>query len=167
MAEKTKIGIYDDTEFTMQQKWNVPTTSDDIEILYMAVSQDQQKIGVALGKTIIKDQQKVHELCVYKYNKHTDKFELEKLRDFEYHEACITFQFNNKNTEELLFFTTEELFKLNYLDEGMGKETIYTFSEDNILTDQPRFGVFSKDQRQFILTSSHDILYVDMNQKNE
>ena len=59
----------------------------------------------------------------------------------------------------------EEVFKLDYLDESKERETICELT--NTLTDQPNFGTFSKDQRKFIVTSNHDILYVDMDQKRD
>ena len=35
---------------------------------------------------------------------------------------------------------------------------------NNELSDVPNFGVFSKNQRKFIVTSSHDILYVNLDE---
>jgi hypothetical protein len=92
------------------------------------------------------------------------QFELEKLRDFDIQEACITFQFNIYNSNELLFFTMDEVFKLDYLDEGKEIETLYQLQ--NTLSDPPNFGTFSQDQRKFIVTSNHDILYVNMDEKD-
>ena len=65
----------------------------------------------------------------------------------------------------MLFFTAEEVFKWNYLDEEQLRETIYNLK--NQLQDQPIFGVFSQDQTKFIVTSAMDILYVDMKKKLE
>ena len=130
----------------------------------MTVSKDEKKIGIALGSHIIKEQYKLSEIVVYLKNR-DGRYEIEKLRDFEYHDACITFQFNNKNSNELLFITADELFKLNYLDEGQDRETVYELKES--LDDQPNFCVFSKDQRKFMVTSSQDILFVNMDEKNE
>ena len=59
MAEKTKIGIYDEVNFTEKQSFEVEGKTDRTEILYMTVSQDQKKVGVALGENVIKDQYKV------------------------------------------------------------------------------------------------------------
>jgi hypothetical protein len=59
----------------------------------------------------------ITEIAVYKRDKRTDKFELEKLRDFEYDEACIQFAFKNSNPHELLFFTMREVFAFNYYDD--------------------------------------------------
>lgn len=91
---------------------------------------------MALGRTIIKDITAVTEIVVYVKNRY-GQFELEKLRDFDHEDACITFQFNKKNSKEIMFFTSTELFKFNYLDDGSDRETIYTF--DNELEDKPRF----------------------------
>ena len=59
MAEKTKIGVYDNSEFRLLQQWNIPANSandSDIQILFMAVSDDQMKIGIVLGRIKIKDE---------------------------------------------------------------------------------------------------------------
>ena len=71
MAEKTKLTIYDNKEFTQTQSWNIPTYNEannksDIEILYMSVSEDQTKIGVVLGRVLIKDEQEITEIVIYK-----------------------------------------------------------------------------------------------------
>jgi hypothetical protein len=92
------------------------------------------------------------------------KFSLQKECDFEFDDAAISFYFNNDNTEEVFFFTMDEVFKFNYMEDGAEKETIYTL--DNELNDPPKFGVFSPDQTKFIVTSSQDILYVDMKIKD-
>ena len=56
------------------------------------------------------------------------KFEIQKLRDFEYPDACYVFYFNRKNSDELLFMTNTEIFRYNYLDESMDKGEFYTFN---------------------------------------
>ena len=91
MSEKQKVGIYDQKDFQLIQSWNVPSTgTKEIEILYMTVSKDENKIGIALGKHIIKEQYKLLEIVVYSKNR-DGRFDIEKLRDFEFHDACITF----------------------------------------------------------------------------
>lgn len=87
------------------------------------------------------------------------------MRDFEFKEACIQFEFNNKNNKELIFFTREDVFKWDYLDEAKERETIHKF--ENTLDANPKFGVFNEDQSKFIITSSEDILYVDINKQIE
>jgi hypothetical protein len=79
---------------------------------------------VALGKHVIKDQYKLTEIAIYCRNNESGKFELEKIRDSDFEDSCSTFHFNNRNTNELLFFTMEEVFKFDYLDEGKDRETI-------------------------------------------
>jgi hypothetical protein len=44
----------------VRQSWTIPEQDDpEIEILYMAVSVDESRIGIALGKTIIKDEKEI------------------------------------------------------------------------------------------------------------
>lgn len=56
----------------------------------MAVSPDEQKIGVTLGKCLIKDHQEITDIVIFMKNQ-DGKFELEKQRKFEFRDACITF----------------------------------------------------------------------------
>ena len=117
----------------MVQSFSVPINDQDIEILYLTVSADDQKIGIALGKTLIKEGYLLTEIAIYIRNEESGQFELEKLRDFDFSDSCKTFYFNIKNTNELFFFTMDEVFKLDYLDEGKERETVCTL--DNCLVD--------------------------------
>lgn len=124
----------------------------------MTVSKDDKKVGISLGKNIIRDIYEVVEIAIYKREK--NNFELDKLLDFEFPDVCKTFYFSNKNNEELIFFSKTDVFKINYNDDT--KEKTYLYRMSNTLHDPPLYGVFSPDQRKFIVTSHHDILYVDM-----
>lgn len=64
-----------------------------------------------------------------------------------------------------MFFTTAEVFIFNYYDDTKDRSTLYKLN--NTLDDQPRFGVFNKDQTKFIVTSAMDILYVDIKSGKE
>lgn len=129
----------------------------------MAVSEDQTKIGVVLGRIKIKDEQEISEIVIYK--KVNKKFETEKLRDFEFKDACIQFSFKYDDSNMLLFFTKTEVFEFDYLNEGRPRNCKYQL--ENKLDDQPKFGVFNSDQTKFIVTSSMDILYVDIERQIE
>ena len=52
MAERTTLGVYDQVSFQPMQNWNIPekTQEPEIEILFMQVSDDQEKIGIILGR---------------------------------------------------------------------------------------------------------------------
>lgn len=110
----------------------------------MTVSKDETRIGVALGRKLIKDKQEITDIAIYKRNKRSGKFELEKLREFEYKDACIQFAFRNSNSKELLFFTMRDIFVYNFLEEHSDISSYYRF--ENQLDDQPKFGVFNADQ---------------------
>ena len=94
MAEKTQIGMYDQYDFTPSQTWSIPTKSlqdQDIEILFMTVSADEERIGVALGRKLTKGRKQISEIAIYKRDKKmlASWWNLEKLKDFEYFGACI------------------------------------------------------------------------------
>jgi len=74
----------------------------------MAVSDDETKIGIVLGRILIKDEQEITEIVIYKKNEFgdgirkrksletnkdedddKDKYVFEKLRKFEFSDACI------------------------------------------------------------------------------
>jgi hypothetical protein len=82
------------------------------------------------------------------------------LRDFDFEDACPRFVFDQKNNEQLIFFTQEEIFKFDYMDEGADRVVMYTLK--NTLDDPARFGVFNTDNSKVIICSVRDILYVDL-----
>jgi len=136
---------------------HIPKSSDGIEILYLAASKDQNKIGVVLGKRGIKHHLEIIELVVY-HRDSNGEFELERLIDFPFHEACMQFDFDKKSNDHLIFFSNEEVFRYNYVSEE--KQTIYTYK--NPLEEQPTFGVFNEDQTKFMVTSDEDIIFVNI-----
>lgn len=77
---------------------------------------------------------------------------------------CPEFHFNNKNTNELFFFSHSHLLKLDYLDEGSEMQEVYKFENELALT--PNFGCFSPCQTKLIVTSDDDILYVDLKEND-
>ena len=92
----------------------------------MTSTHDDSKIGVTLGKRLIKNGYQITEIVIYQKNQ-LGKYEIQKLRDFEYPDACYQFQFNKKNSEELLFMSNTEIFKYDYLDESKDKGEFYQF----------------------------------------
>ena len=58
-SDKTKISVYDQKQFHQIQTLRIPSEKDigpGNEIIYLAVSPDESRIGVALGFTVIKDE---------------------------------------------------------------------------------------------------------------
>ena len=53
--EKQVITVHDNDSYETLQEFTVPTREEGIEILYLCISKDDQKIGVALGKKLIKN----------------------------------------------------------------------------------------------------------------
>ena len=104
--------------------------------------------------------QEVKELAVYTRNANGE-YVLEMVCAFEFKETCSQFYFNLHDNSEMLFFNTNEVLRFKYL-EGSNQihQSLYKFK--NPLNEVPKFGVFSKDQNKFIITSSDDVLYVDM-----
>ena len=71
----------------------------------------------------------------------------------------------HKDSNVLLFFTGESVFKFYYKDESKDIEIIYKI--DNSFEEFPQIGTWNLDQTKFILTSEQNILYVDMSDKNK
>lgn len=65
----------------------------------------------------------------------------------------------------MIFFTNEDVFSIDYMDEGKDKEVLYTFKEP--LDDVPKFGVFNRDQNCFVVTSSKSVWFVNMKTKEQ
>ena len=61
----------------------IPNRDKGIEILYQTMTKDEDRIGVTIGRRLIKGQVQITEIAIYKRNK-DDKYELEKLRDWEF-----------------------------------------------------------------------------------
>lgn len=59
----------------------------------MTVSPNERKIGVVVGKQLIKDEIEIQELIIYNKDQN-DKFQIEKMREFEYKDACPQFCFD-------------------------------------------------------------------------
>jgi|TARA_B110000285_G_C15101778_1_gene605413 hypothetical protein len=94
--------IYDEASFREVDKFTVPVMEgsnedEDLEILYMVASQDDQRIGMSVGRQLIKDQEEITEIIVYKYNRSTEKFEVERARENQFKDACIQFVFDVQN----------------------------------------------------------------------
>lgn len=62
LAEKNKLCIYNNSTFDQKYEKSIPVSQDDPntitdhEILYMGVSKNQEKIGLILGKFLIKEE---------------------------------------------------------------------------------------------------------------
>jgi len=57
----------------------------------MAVSNDQMRIGIVLGRILIKDEQEITDIVIYtkKTNSPHEKFEFKKQRQFNFINTCI------------------------------------------------------------------------------
>lgn len=153
--------MHDNETYGTVQEWAVPTREEGIEILYLAVSKDDKKIGVALGRKLIKNHQYISEIAVYNRQRTGDKeeFALEALKEFQYHEACMRFEFNVNNNNQLIFFQRDKVFMIDITDESVNR-VLYSFKEP--LEDQPSFGAFNRAQDKFIVTSASDVRYCDL-----
>ena len=161
MAESLNVGIYSAKDFTKKQHWQLQPQDDDVEILYVTVSKCQKKMGILVGRQLIRDQIDITEIMIYQVNEEKAEFELERQMDFEFDDyTCSQFFFNNENNKELFFFTATEIIKLKYTLDDDREETIYTLK--NYLVDPPNFGIFNVDQTKCIITSRADILFIDM-----
>ena len=136
IAKKSNITISNVETFKMIQFWNIPVSSANIpdramtgeaEILFMTVSHDETKIACAIGFQLIKDEEKITEIAVYKKGG-DGKFELEKLREFESEDLCIEFTFDHRDNNILKFFGRDEISRLNYADDASEIETIYEYN---------------------------------------
>lgn len=94
-----------------------------------------------------------------------DKFEfqLDALKEFQYHDACMRFEFHASNSNQLIFFSKDKVFAIDIMDESFNK-TLYKYKQP--LDDTPTFGVFNREQNKFIVTSPTDVRYCNIKDNN-
>lgn len=70
MAQKTTLAIYDQETFKATQTMKIPNQGkdSDIEILHVTSTHDDSKIGVTLGKRLIKNGYQITEIVIYQRN---------------------------------------------------------------------------------------------------
>jgi hypothetical protein len=148
IANQVHFTIFDEKTFEKKQTTRIPDGPDDgldkFEILYVTASKDEKKLAFAAGYKRIKDIEEIHEILVYSLDESTQQYEIEKIREFKYRDACVQFQFDRKDDECLLFFCKDELCRYYYNDEGRDREEVYQYKK--ALEAAPKFGVFNKDQ---------------------
>ena len=137
----------------------------------MIVSDTEKKIGMTLGRHVIRDQKEIDSIIIYKKD-HDGLFRIERSFSFPFPNACIQFYFDNSDDNYLKFFSKEQVFRFNYLQEfddqhleSLKIQVLYKI--DNQCDQDPSYGYFNQDQTKFILTSSQDCLYVDIVKKIE
>lgn len=134
-------------------------------VLYLKVSHDEEKIAVCMGHPTVGDHYKVTNIIVMEKDADLGimgaEFKISKKLDLNLENTCKEFHFNNKNTDELFFFTKSAVVKLNYKVPQQGFQQVYKIA--NEFDDVPQFGFFSTDQTKFIATSRKNVLFVDLN----
>ena len=100
------LEIFDETTFESKQNIKVPNDIGDpnLRILYITKSECDSKICVAVGLRLIKEYKDILELVVYQKDANGE-YSLYSKCEFSMHDACHEFVFNNKDSDELLFFT--------------------------------------------------------------
>lgn len=158
ISEKQDIIIGDNDDFQVKQQLSIPNSNDGLEILHLAVSHDESKIGVAIGNKLIRDQIKVSEIAIYGKN-HLGKYELEKICDWGFEDTCEKFHFDCKDPGVLLLFSKTRLFMFYYNDQTKDLVDVKVYSEP--LRGVPKFAVMNKTQRKFVIATDDDALLVD------
>lgn len=102
---------------------------------------------------------------MYKRNE-AGQYELQQHRDFEFKDACPQFEFNRRNSQELLMFTQEEVCLIDYMQAHIEMRQI-VHEVKNQLDASPTTGIFSDDQTKFVMASSSSCLYVDLKKNLE
>ena len=107
----------------------------------------------------------ISDLLVYSIDSNGLFVELEVIRSIletinhsnEIKWTCSQFHFDNEDPNRLLFFADSEVF--SYDIRSRQGHTLYQMS--NRFVNPPRVGVFSEDQTKCMVTSKHDILFID------
>ena len=82
----------------------------------MIVSENEKKIGMTLGRHVIRDQKEIDNIIIYKKD-HDGAFRIERTFKFPFPTACIQFYFDINDDNYLKFFCKETVFRFNYLQE--------------------------------------------------
>ena len=68
MADKQSLNIYSAKDHKNLQSWSIPDeckTSSSIKIVYIVVSEDNNRIGVILGRIIVQDELEITNIVIY------------------------------------------------------------------------------------------------------
>jgi hypothetical protein len=57
----------------------------------VTASKDEKKLAFAAGYQRIKDVEEIYEILVYSLDETTQQYEIEKIREFRYRDACVQF----------------------------------------------------------------------------
>ena len=60
MADKTQVQIFCQKDFEKKQSWSA--TRGELQIFYLSVSESQDRLGVSVGRMLVREQEKVQEI---------------------------------------------------------------------------------------------------------
>ena len=135
--------------------------------MFLKVSHDEKKIGMLIGKKLIKNNIQVTELLIYRQTKEK---QWEKQIQMNYNFTsftCALFAFKKSDANKVLMFTNDSIIEVNYGASANKKgsreqkeRVLKNFG--NMMKDPPSYGTFSVDQTKAIIASANDALYVDI-----
>lgn len=73
--------------------------------------------------------------------------------------------FRHGKENELVFFSKEEVFSIDYMDEGKDRDILYTYKSS--LGHKPKFGVFNQEQTCFVVNTAQQLWFVDIKANKE
>lgn len=82
----------------------------------MIVSNDEKKIGMTLGRKLIKDAKVIDSIIIYNKD-HDGDYKPEIQFKVPFPKACIQFYFDQEYKNFLIFFSKESVFRFNYLQD--------------------------------------------------
>lgn len=163
ITQRRVVNIFNMRDFKEVQEFDVleqgRIDDDETHILYMTVSECQERIGLLLGKDMTRGRIRPTHLQVYE-NSSTKAKKWKKLcsTNFDFDDACRQFVFSNVDNRVLYFFTAEHVFEYNYMTAT--RMLLYQYSSR--LDDPPTLGTFDDEQQRFIVASDLDVVYVNM-----
>ena len=104
-------------------------TDDEIEILSIKISPNEEYLAVLGGKNLIKEIEEVYSLHIFKMNSDGTDYDLMKEIHFsdEFRSFSVTFEFCKKKQDEAVIFTDlSRILRFNFNSQNL--ETIYSFS---------------------------------------
>jgi hypothetical protein len=125
----------------------------------MTIGRTQNRIGVSIGRLIVRNEERIEEIVIYKKGD-DGLFEFNAIRPFEFHEACPQFMFNFNNRNELLFFDRNGIFAYDYIQGVISDSELYAYNKP--MHEIPKLAKMNDTQDKFLVASAHSVYFADI-----
>lgn len=163
------ITVYNQFNFLPIQEIEVPyppyiKNSQDgfkkkMEILNIQMNKQESQFAVLVGYKLFQKEVECYFFCIFHRHDQCD-WKLAKKIDMpdELRNVCHQFEFKNRNQRTIIFTDAFNIIEFNY--DTLKIDIIYEFK--NCLNSQPIFTVFNLQQKNMMVATFYDVLFVDL-----